>query len=70
MKGYKFHNHESITCFLKDILDESEISLKFDRYRKLRNGINYYGDDIEPETVKEALRDVPEIMKKLEKHTR
>ena len=66
-KGYKFFNHESITPFLNEILEEKEISLKFDRYRKLRNGINYYGNSIEISTVKEALREIPLLIGKLKK---
>lgn len=44
LKGYKFLDHISITCFLRDILNEGDISEKFDRYRKIRNRVNYYGD--------------------------
>lgn len=65
---YKFLNHESITDFLSDILEESEIALKFDRYRKLRNGINYYGNTIEMQTVKSALAEIPALINKLKKH--
>ncbi|MFH0869694.1 MAG: hypothetical protein V1866_01395 [archaeon] len=68
MKGYKFQNHESITCFIRDILKEEGMANKFDRYRKLRNGINYYGETIEEETVKEALKEMPELIRKLEKY--
>ena len=69
LKGYKFLNHESITCFLEDILNEKLISSKFDRYRKLRNGVNYYGNDVSEETIKVALKEIPKIIKSLEKHT-
>jgi hypothetical protein len=69
IKGYKFLNHESITDFLHEILEEKEISLKFDRYRKLRNGINYYGNTIEIQTVKDALIDIPSLIYKLKKHS-
>lgn len=65
--GYKFLDHESITYFLRDILKEP-IYKRFDRYRKLRNGINYYGEDIDVETVKEAIEDIPALIKELEKH--
>lgn len=67
-KGYKFLDHESIGYFLRDILKEQSIYGKFDRYRKLRNGINYYGENIEVETVREAIIDIPKIIKELEKH--
>lgn len=30
-------------------LNEPNIAARFDRYRKLRNGINYYGDEIAPQ---------------------
>lgn len=66
-RGYKFLNHESITLFLSEVLEKKEISLKFDRYRKLRNGINYYGNNIEISTVKEVLREIPLLIGKLKK---
>lgn len=67
-KGYKFLDHESTGYFLRDILKELLIYGKFDRYRKLRNGINYYGEDIEVETVREAIIEIPKIIKELKKH--
>jgi len=67
-RGYKFLDHESIGYFLRDVLKEQAIYGKFDRYRKLRNGINYYGEDIEVETVKEAIIEIPKIIKELEKY--
>lgn len=67
LRGYKFLDHESIGYFLKDILKEQSVSMKFDRYRKLRNGINYYGEDVDIETVKEAIMEIPRLIKKLEK---
>jgi len=70
LKGYKFLDHESIGYFLRDILKEQSAFIKFDRYRKLRNGINYYGEDINIETVKEAIIEIPELVKKLEKYSK
>src|SRR3989338_7183950 len=70
LKGYKFLDHESIGYFLKDILKEPSVSAKFDRYRKLRNGINYYGEDIDIETVKEAIIEIPKLVKELEKYSK
>lgn len=68
--GYKFMDHESITYFLKDILKEHAVSKRFDRYRRLRNRINYYGDNIEIETVKEAIAEIPKLIKELEKYSK
>ena len=68
LKGYKFLDHISITYFLKDILKEEKISKKFDRLRKIRNSINYYGEDTNIETVKEALKEIPKIIENLNKY--
>ncbi len=46
------------------LLNEKSGSL-IDRYRKIRNGINYYGDDISETTVKEALNEIPAIISEL-----
>lgn len=67
-KGYQFFDHESITFFLKEILKEDLISVKFDRYRKLRNGINYYGNELSLITAKESLAEIPKIIRELKKH--
>ena len=53
---------------MRDILKEQSIYGKFDRYRKLRNGVNYYGEDVDMETVKEAIKEIPLIIKELKKH--
>lgn len=70
LAGYKFLDHLSITYFLKDILKEETISSKFDRCRKLRIGINYYGSDIDIESVKEALIEIPKIINQLKKYVK
>jgi hypothetical protein len=68
INGYKFFSHEDITIFLKEILKESSISMKFDRYRKLRNGINYYGNEISEEEVTNALQEIPRVISLLNKY--
>ncbi len=68
LKGYKFLSHETITYFLSEILKENSIAVKFDRLRKIRNGISYYGESVAKETVEEALKEVPKIIKRLEKY--
>ncbi len=68
LKGFKFQSHEAITYFLSEILQEEKISKKFDRYRQIRNGINYYGNSISKETVIESLAEIPKLILELEKH--
>jgi hypothetical protein len=70
LNGYKFLDHESIGYFLRDILMEQTMFAKFDRYRKLRNGISYYGEEVDIETVKEAVEEVPRLIKALEKYSK
>ena len=70
LRGYKFLDHESIGYFLRDVIKEQSASKKFDRYRKLRNGINYYGENIDIETVKEAIIEIPRLIKELEKFSK
>lgn len=69
LKGYKFLDHESIGFFLRDILNENQIFQKFDRYRRLRNGINYYGNSIEIETIEEAKLEIPKLINLLKRHS-
>ena len=70
LQGYKFESHEVITHFLKEELNKENISLVFEKYRKIRNGVNYYGRDIPKETVEKALIEIPEVIKQLEVYTK
>lgn len=65
IRGYKFLDHASIFYFIRDYLKKENLANKFDRYRKLRNGVNYYGESISLESVKESLKDIPETIKNL-----
>ena len=68
LHGYKFLSHEAITYFIDEVFGEKADSLIFDTYRKLRNGINYYGHEVPLETVKEALKEIPELISRLSKY--
>lgn len=70
IKGYKFNSHDVITLFLSEILNEVSMANKFDRYRKIRNGINYYGDAVSRETIEEALKEIPTLIKSLSKYVK
>ena len=58
LRGYKIYNHECYTYFIKEVLGDSRLGDKFDRLRRIRNGINYYGAKISPP---EAIRLISEI---------
>ena len=44
--SFKIYNHECYTAFLKEILNQSSKGDDFDEIRKIRNRINYYGENI------------------------
>lgn len=54
-KGYKIYNHECYTAFLKEILKESDLGDQFDKFRRIRNDINYYGKDVTAHEAKQII---------------
>jgi hypothetical protein len=68
-KGYNILDHLSIGYYIKDILKRQDIFELFDKYRKIRNNIIYYGKTIDYSTSQEALNDLRELyefVKKIE----
>ena len=59
--GYKVYSHEAFTFYLRE-KEENEISLKFDRFRKKRNAINYYWESVSVEEVKEYSGEMKKII--------
>ncbi len=41
-KDYKIYNHDCFSAFLYEILEEKNFAQYFDKFRKVRNKINYY----------------------------
>jgi hypothetical protein len=64
IEGYKIYSHEAFTYFLKKKQEET-LSIKFDRFRKIRNSINYYGEDIEIEDTKQNIQEINDMINKL-----
>lgn len=65
--GYKVYSHEAFTFYLKEMGKEG-MANKFDRYRKLRNGVNYYGKEIPLEEVKLSIREIEKLITKIKEH--
>lgn len=63
-EGYKFYSHEAYAFYLQTKY-ESTLSLKFDRLRKIRNKLSYYGENISPEEVKEYKEEIKKMIKKI-----
>ncbi|MBU4070106.1 MAG: hypothetical protein KJ646_03940 [Nanoarchaeota archaeon] len=61
IEGYKIYSHEAFTYFLKE-KKEDLLSIKFDRFRKIRNSINYYGKEISREEAKENIKEIKDMI--------
>ena len=65
VEGFKSFSHEaSIVYLLKKGFSESDI-FEFDRFRKLRNGIKYYGGDCEKDDAESAIKLAERVIKKI-----
>lgn len=63
-KGYKVYSHEAFKYFLEE-KGEEVLSFKFDRFRKIRNKVNYYGKTLNSEEVKEFKKELIQLITKL-----
>ena len=64
LDGYKMYSHEAFTFYLKE-KNEEVIAEKFDRLRKIRNSIVYYGKSISIDEVEEHTREIIKLIKQL-----
>jgi len=64
LEGYKVYSHEALTAYLENI-HEDKIAAVFDRYRKLRNGVNYYGKPVSISVTLEAKKGIAQLSKVL-----
>ncbi len=64
-EGFKSFSHEaSIAYLLKKGVSESDVA-EFDRFRKIRNGIKYYGGDCDESDAEAALSLADKIISKI-----
>ncbi|MCF7866887.1 hypothetical protein K9L67_06125 [Candidatus Woesearchaeota archaeon] len=61
-RGYKIYKHECYTAFLKEILKKSRQGDEFDKLRKIRNGINYYGQEVNTEEAQQIITNLKELI--------
>jgi len=61
LDGYKVYSHEAFVYFLRD-RNEDILAEKFDRYRKIRNSIRYYGKDISIEDTKVIVEEIKRMI--------
>lgn len=65
--GYKIYNHECYTAFLKEILKMPIEAKLFDECRKARNGINYYGRELNKEEADKIINGLKILIKKFKR---
>lgn len=65
LKGYKIYSHEAFTPFIEEELKEKLLSIKFDRFRKIRNGLNYYGKSIQLKEAEEIIEDIKKTINEI-----
>ena len=65
LRGFKSFSHEaSIVYLFKEGFNEEEI-IEFDRFRKIRNGIKYYGKDCEISDAEQAIQLADRIINRI-----
>ena len=62
LEGIKSYSHEAFTYYLKEKKNENYIADKFDRYRKIRNQLTYYGKTIPPKEAKNNIADIQKLL--------
>ncbi|MBU0471065.1 MAG: hypothetical protein KKF65_00445 [Nanoarchaeota archaeon] len=60
--GFKIYNHECYTPFLNEILNKPGEAETFDRLRKIRNGINYYGRKVNNEEAVQIIKELKDLI--------
>ena len=57
-RGFKIYNHECFTGFLYEVCNDKVSSFEFDKFRRLRNQINYYVKKISLDDAKVILEQI------------
>ena len=61
LDSLKIYSHEAFTYFLKE-KEEEKISFAFDRFRRKRNSINYYGGEISIGACEESIKEMKKMI--------
>ena len=66
-RGFKIYNHECYCSFLKEVVNESSLGDEFNEFRKIRNAINYYGQEIDKNEATELYINMKKFITKIQK---
>ena len=64
-KGFKIYNHECFCAFLEEVCQDKFYSQEFDKFRKIRNQINYYGKNIVPDEARIIIKEIFELRRQI-----
>ena len=66
-KGYNILNHLCLGYFLRDFLKRDELFRIFDDLRYKRNSLTYYGNKLDFEVSKQAIKDCKRVIREVKK---
>lgn len=66
-KGYKIYNHEGYAEFLKEVMLDSASAEEFDKFRKVRNSVNYYGKEVSESEAEVILGEIISLIEAIKK---
>lgn len=66
-RGYKILNHLCITSFIREVLNRKDISKEFDKFRKIRNNLVYYGRRLDSKIAKKRIKEIKKIINQVQK---
>jgi len=61
LEAFKVYSHYAFVYLLRE-MGEEILAGKFDRFRKIRNSIKYYGKDISAEETREYVEDIKSMI--------
>ena len=62
LKGLKILDHKTFYDFIKKEFGSLDKALMFDKYRKLRNSVIYYGKEIDINVAKLGIKEIEELI--------
>lgn len=63
--GYKIYSHEAIGLFFREVLKDNHFFMVFDRFRTMRNGVNYYGTSIPINEASQCIDEINQLILKM-----
>lgn len=64
-RGFKIYNHECFCAFLNEVCKDKFFSVEFNKFRRIRNQINYYGKEIPIKEAKVVIKEIIGLRKEI-----